>query len=58
MLNSLASILQIGEEGKALESEKELLSNLPDPIGTFYNFSLPNSIFGGKVEDGGRNERT
>ncbi len=57
MLNSLASILQIGDEGKAMESEENVLANLPDPIGTFYSFSLANSIFGGKVEDGGNNER-
>ncbi|MFW6111790.1 MAG: oxidoreductase [Candidatus Bipolaricaulota bacterium] len=57
MLNSLASVVQIGEEGGSLEGEKALLSNLPDTIGTFYNFSLANSIFGGKVSDGGKDER-
>lgn len=57
MLNSLASVVQIGEEGGSLEGEKTLLSNLPDTIGTFYNFSLANSIFGGKVSDGGNDER-
>lgn len=56
MLNSLASILQIGEEGTGLEQERELLGDLPDPLGTFYAFSLPVSIFGGRVEDGGTNE--
>ena len=57
MLNSLASILQLEEEGQALEQERDLLSNLPDPIGTFYSFSLSNSIFGGKVPGGGENDR-
>ncbi len=57
MLNSLASVLELGEEGKALEGEKELLGGLPDPVGTFYSFSLANSIFGGKVSDGGEDER-
>lgn len=56
MLNSLASILQIGEEGTGLEQERELLGALPDPLGTFYSFALPVSIFGGRVEDGGTNE--
>jgi len=58
MLNSLASVLQLGEEGQALEQEREMLSSLPDPIGTFYTFSLSNSIFGGKVSEGGENDRT
>ena len=57
MLNSLASVLQLGEEGQALEQERELLSSLPDPIGTFYSFSLSSSIFGGKVSEGGENDR-
>lgn len=56
MMNSLASILQIGEEGQSLDLERDLLESLPDPVGTFYPFSLPESIFGGKLEDGGTNE--
>jgi len=51
MLNSLASVLQIGEEGTALEQEWNTLNNLPDPVGSFYTYSLPTSIFGGRVED-------
>ena len=58
MLNSLASVLQLGEEGKAMDQEKELLSSIPDPIGTFYNFSLSNSILGGRVTEGGEDDRT
>ncbi|MFP4202487.1 MAG: oxidoreductase [Candidatus Acetothermia bacterium] len=54
MMNSLASILQIGEEGKGLDRERNLLGGISDPIGTFYPFSLAESIFGGKVEDGGK----
>lgn len=56
MLNSLASVVQIGEEGQSLEGEKELLRNLPDTIGTFYSFSLANSILGGKVPEENKNE--
>ncbi len=57
MMNSLASILQIGEEGQGLDQERNLLGRIPDPIGTFYPFSLPVSIFGGKVYDGSTDER-
>ncbi|MFW6049457.1 MAG: oxidoreductase [Candidatus Bipolaricaulota bacterium] len=56
MLNSLASILQVGEEGKGMEEEMNILTDLPDPIGSFYAYSLPTSIFGGGVEDGGKDE--
>ncbi len=56
MLNSLASILQVGEEGKGLEEERNILSGLRDPIGSFYTYSLPSSIFGGRVDDGGKDE--
>lgn len=56
MLNSLASILQVGDEGSGMERERSILSDLPDPVGSFYTFSLPSSIFGGKVEDGGKDE--
>lgn len=50
MLNSLASILKIGEEGDHLDQEQDLLETLPDPIGSFYQYSLPSSIFGGRVD--------
>lgn len=56
MLNSLASILQIDEEGSQLDREWETLDNLPDPVGSFYMFSLPASIFGGRVEDEDKHE--
>ena len=51
MLNSLASVFGIGEEGSHLEQEKDILENFPDPVGTFYKYSLPKSIFGGRIEE-------
>lgn len=51
MLNSLASVFSIGEEGAHLEQEKNILKNFTDPLGTFYKYSLPKSIFGGRIEE-------
>ncbi len=56
MLNSLASVFSIGEEGANLEKEKDVLSGLPDPLGTFYKYSLPKSIFGGRIEKGRKDD--
>jgi len=42
----LASILDVPPDSKAIE---KALSNLPDPIGKFYMFSLAKSLFKGKV---------
>lgn len=50
MMNSLASILQTGPEEGNLDRERAILDQLPDPAGTFYRFSLPSSILGGRVE--------
>lgn len=53
MVSALASILGYdGEPGKATYTEKEieeLLSQVKDPVGTFYMYSLPASILKRKV---------
>ena len=53
MISALASILGYdGEPGKAKYTEKEietLLSQVKDPVGTFYMYSLPASILKRKV---------
>ncbi len=53
MITALASILGYeGEEGKEQYSEEDvekLMSQIKDPVGTFYMYSLPASIFRRKV---------
>ena len=53
MLTALASILGYdGEPGKTKYTEKDiekLMSQVKDPVGTFYMFSLPASILRRKV---------
>jgi len=53
MISALASILGYdGEAGKAKYTEKEiedLISQIKDPVGTFYMYSLPASILKRKV---------
>jgi F420-non-reducing hydrogenase small subunit len=53
MISALASILGYeGEPGKATYTEKEiedLISQVKDPVGTFYMYSLPASILKRKV---------
>jgi hypothetical protein len=53
MITALASILGYqNREGKEQYTEKEiedLMNQIDDPVGTFYMFSLPNSILRRKV---------
>lgn len=50
MISSLASILGIeGEESETNEEIQELIDQVVDPIGTFYKYTLPTSIFKRKV---------
>jgi F420-non-reducing hydrogenase small subunit len=53
MITALASILGYDdEEGKTQYAEKEieeLMSQIKDPVGTFYMYSLPASILKRKV---------
>jgi len=49
MMSALSSILGAGEEkGKTYDAEK-LISQVKDPIGTFYRYSLPHSILNRRV---------
>jgi len=51
MISALASILGIeGEENMTDEEVEELISQVVDPIGTFYKYTLPTSIINRKVE--------
>jgi F420-non-reducing hydrogenase small subunit len=54
MISALASILGYeGEPGKEKYTEKEiedLISQVKDPVGTFYMYSLPASILKRKVK--------
>jgi F420-non-reducing hydrogenase small subunit len=53
MLTALASILgydtKEGKEKYTEEEIEEIMSQIKDPVGTFYMYSLPNSIFRRKV---------
>ncbi|GAF95780.1 unnamed protein product [marine sediment metagenome] len=44
-LSVIASVLGLeGEEGMTEEEVKKLLDGIVDPAGTFYRFSLPDSL--------------
>lgn len=54
MVSALGSILDIGDikgksEGEIAARVESLLDTIPDYIGTFYKYSLPGSIIGGRV---------
>ncbi len=51
MISALASILGLEEEKEKYSDEdvEQLMSQIKDPIGTFYMYSLPSSILGRKV---------
>jgi hypothetical protein len=47
MLNTIASLIGVGEEGEAvLKDEDAILQEIEDVIGTFYRFSLASSALG------------
>jgi F420-non-reducing hydrogenase small subunit len=55
MIAALGSILDIGDSKGKSEEEiaarvESLLDSIPDYAGTFYKYSLPGSIIGGKVD--------
>ncbi len=51
MISALASIMGVEEEKEAYTEEEveTLMSQIKDPIGTFYMYSLPASILKRKV---------
>lgn len=49
MLSALASILGIDEEKEESYDSEKLISQVKDPVGTFYKYSLPHSIINRKV---------
>jgi F420-non-reducing hydrogenase small subunit len=49
MLSALASILGVDEEKKEEFDVEKLMGQIKDPIGTFYKYSLANSIINRKV---------
>ncbi|MDH7563438.1 MAG: oxidoreductase [Candidatus Bathyarchaeota archaeon] len=51
MMSALASIMGLDEEKEKYTDKdvEELMSQIKDPIGTFYMYSLPSSILGRKV---------
>jgi len=49
MISALASILGYDEKGLSQEAVEKLMSQIVDPVGTFYMYSLPASILGRKV---------
>jgi F420-non-reducing hydrogenase small subunit len=51
MISALASILGLAEEQEHYSQEdvEALMSQIKDPIGTFYMYSLPSSILRRKV---------
>jgi F420-non-reducing hydrogenase small subunit len=51
MLSAIASVISAeGERQLSEEEEKEIMEAIKDCIGIFYKYSLPSSIFGGKVK--------
>ncbi|UCE95347.1 MAG: oxidoreductase [Candidatus Bathyarchaeota archaeon] len=49
MLSALASILGVDEEMEEGYDPEEMMSQIKDPVGTFYKYSLPHSIIKRKV---------
>jgi F420-non-reducing hydrogenase small subunit len=51
MLSALASILGLADEQEHYTEEdvEKLMSQIKDPVGTFYMYSLPSSILRRKV---------
>jgi F420-non-reducing hydrogenase small subunit len=49
MLSALASILGVDEEKEENYDPEKLISQIKDPIGTFYKYSLPHSIINRKA---------
>jgi F420-non-reducing hydrogenase small subunit len=52
MLGALASIMGLEDEQEHYATEEEvekLMSQIKDPVGTFYMYSLPSSILRRKV---------
>jgi len=49
MMSALSSILGAGEEKEKTYDAEKLISQVKDPIGTFYRYSLPHSILNRRV---------
>jgi F420-non-reducing hydrogenase small subunit len=49
MMSALSSILGTGEEKEKTYNAEKLISQVKDPIGTFYRYSLPHSILNRRV---------
>jgi F420-non-reducing hydrogenase small subunit len=49
MIGALASILGVGQEKEPTYDAKKLIAQIKDPIGTFYKYSLPASLFRRRV---------
>jgi len=51
MISAIASILGIeGEEEMSDEEVEKMISDVVDPVGTFYKYTLPTSIINRKVK--------
>jgi len=51
MMSALASILGVDEERQEDYDPQKLISQIKDPVGTFYRYSLPASILHRKVKE-------
>ena len=49
MITALAAILGYDEKDLSAEDVEKLMSQIKDPVGTFYMYSLPASILRRKV---------
>jgi F420-non-reducing hydrogenase small subunit len=49
MITALAAILGYEKESMSAEDVEKLMSQIKDPVGTFYMYSLPASILRRKV---------
>lgn len=59
MIAALGSVLEIGEykglsDEQIMDRADAILDSLPDPAGTFYKYSLPGSLLGGKTAENRR----
>jgi len=49
MISALSSILGVDEEKNPEYNAEKLIAQIKDPVGTFYKYSLPASIFGRRI---------
>ena len=59
MLSALASVFKVGDKESQLNEEDilKIMSQVKDPLGTFYSYTLPKSIIKRVVKERGQGRR-